>query len=66
MSVRVLVNTDLCEGHGLCVVSAPDVFELGEDEKAIVLKVEMIDEVLMRVDDAILRCPVQAITRTTV
>jgi ferredoxin len=39
------------------------VFELGDDEKAVVLPVELTDDVLRRVDDAILRCPVQAISR---
>jgi ferredoxin len=61
--VEIMVDTDLCEGHALCVTAAPDVFELGDDEKAIVLPVELTDDVLKRVDDAILRCPVQAISR---
>jgi ferredoxin len=61
----VTVDTELCEGHGLCIASAPDVFELGEDERAVVLDVEVTEEVLRAVDDAILRCPVQAISRTS-
>ena len=61
--VEIIVDAELCEGHALCVTAAPDVFEIGDDEKAIVLPVELTDDVLRRVDDAILRCPVQAISR---
>ena len=61
--VEIVVDTDLCEGHALCVAAAPDVFEMGDDEKAIVLAVELTDSILKQVDDAILRCPVQAISR---
>jgi ferredoxin len=61
--VEIVVDSDLCEGHALCVTAAPDVFEIGDDEKAFVLPVELTDEVLKRVDDAILHCPVQAISR---
>jgi ferredoxin len=61
--VEIVVDTELCEGHALCVTAAPDVFEIGDDEKSIVLPVELTDDVLRRVDDAILRCPVQAISR---
>lgn len=31
---RVHVDTHLCEGHGLCIDLAPEVFDLGEDEVA--------------------------------
>ena len=61
--VEIVVDTALCEGHALCVTAAPDVFEIGDDEKAVVLPVELTDDVLRRVDDAIMRCPVQAISR---
>ncbi len=61
--VEIIVDAELCEGHALCVAAAPDVFEIGEDEKAIVLPVELTEDILKQVDDAILRCPVQAISR---
>ena len=61
--VEVIVDADLCEGHALCVAAAPDVFEMGDDEKAYVLPVELSEDILKQVDDAILRCPVQAISR---
>ena len=61
--VEIVVDATLCEGHALCVSAAPDVFEIGDDEKAVVLDVELTDDILGQVDDAILRCPVQAISR---
>lgn len=60
--MRVVVDTDICEGHALCLRSAPEVFELGDDDRAMVNDVDLTDEVLARVKDAIMRCPVQAIT----
>jgi ferredoxin len=61
--VEIIVDADLCEGHALCATAAPTVFEIGDDEKAIVLPVELTEEILKQVDDAILRCPVQAISK---
>jgi ferredoxin len=60
--LRVVIDTAICEGHALCVVAAPSVFELGEDDRAIVMDVELTDDVLVLVEDAIVRCPVQAIS----
>ena len=34
---RVIVDTDLCQGHGVCTGEAPEVFELGDDERVRVL-----------------------------
>jgi ferredoxin len=60
--MRVVVDTDLCEGHALCLNAAPDVFELDEDDRAIVSAVDLTGDVLARVGAAVIRCPVQAIS----
>jgi ferredoxin len=60
--MRVVVDTDICEGHALCLRAAPEVFELGDDDRAMVHEVDLTGEVLAKVQDAIMRCPVQAIT----
>ena len=31
-TVRVEVDMELCQSNGLCCISAPDVFELGDDD----------------------------------
>lgn len=36
-SFRVIVDSDLCQGHGVCTGEAPEIFELGEDERVCVI-----------------------------
>ena len=51
-----------CEGHALCVVFAPTVFVMDDEaERAIVADVEITDELLPGVRQAVNSCPVQAI-----
>ena len=64
-SSRIEVDLDMCEGHALCVIVAGTVFELNEDEKAVVLDVELTDQQLAEVQTAIIRCPSRAITLRT-
>jgi ferredoxin len=59
--MRVTVDQDLCEGNGLCVKAAPEVFELGDDDKAQVLIERPGEELRARVETAARRCPRQAI-----
>ncbi len=60
--VRVAVDSQLCEGHGLCLGSAPAVFEMGPDEHAYVTETEITSELLPGVRAAAQICPTQAIT----
>jgi ferredoxin len=57
--VRVRVDRDLCIGVGNCVAYAPTVFELDEENKAVVLDPASVD------DDTVLEaaksCPESAI-----
>jgi ferredoxin len=57
--IRVEVDRDLCIGSGDCVESAPDVFALDEEGKAVVLSQDAapVDEIV----DAARNCPVTAI-----
>jgi len=58
-AVRVRVDRDLCIGVGNCVAYAPTVFELDEENKAVVLDPASVD------DDTLLEaaksCPESAI-----
>ena len=60
MSYRIVVDRVKCQGIGACVGSAPDVFEIDSEGKAIVINAEGSD------DDTILEaaeaCPLEAIT----
>jgi ferredoxin len=59
--VRVEVDMELCQSNGLCCISAPDVFELGDDD---ILRYQPAPDESLReaVAEAELGCPVQAIT----
>jgi ferredoxin len=54
------IDRELCYGFGDCVSSAPDVFELDADEKAIVVDANAAsrDDLV----EATANCPVNAIT----
>ncbi|HID32212.1 MAG TPA: ferredoxin [bacterium (Candidatus Stahlbacteria)] len=58
--MRVVVDPDLCTGCGICVDTAPEVFELVEDIAQV--KMETVDEVYQdAVRQAADECPSQAI-----
>jgi ferredoxin len=58
---KVRVDTRLCEGHALCIDSAPEVFDLGDDDVATC--VETPPEAMWdKVQAAINSCPRQAIS----
>lgn len=42
--MRIEVDTDLCQGHGMCVLEAPDVFALPKGADTVDVKVERPDE----------------------
>jgi ferredoxin len=57
--IEITVDRALCIGSGDCVDTAPDVFQLDEDDKAVV-----VDADAAPVDDVIAaagNCPVSAI-----
>ena len=54
------IDRELCYGFGDCVSSAPGVFELDEDEKAVVI--DPNGGAREDLEDAASNCPVMAIT----
>lgn len=59
--MKVLVDPDLCEGHGKCEAAAPEVFELGDDDLSHVLVDDVPEALRPKVENAIRLCPRQAI-----
>ncbi len=57
--MRVKIDRSLCQGLGNCVVSAPSVFKLDEEGKAIVLDPGSVSEEKLR--EAAEICPFDAI-----
>ena len=60
-SMKVMVDTDMCEGHGKCEMAAPGIFKLGDDDLSIVLVDEVPKEREPDVERAIRLCPRYAI-----
>lgn len=61
--MRVHVDLDRCQANGLCVMAAPEVFDL-DDAGQLHYETDPDDELVLDVDDAARSCPVQAITLT--
>jgi ferredoxin len=60
--VKVNIDWDLCDGNGVCAGIAPEVFEVGDDLKLIVLQEEPPDELRSQVEQAVISCPKLAIS----
>ncbi len=60
--MKVIVNLDVCDAHAACVLEAPDVFELGDDDDVVtLLQPEPSEDLRKQVVRAAESCPVQAI-----
>lgn len=60
--MRVVVDWGLCESNALCVLAAPEVFELQDDDTLLVLQETPDDSLRGKVDAAIRTCPKTAIS----
>lgn len=59
--MKVVVDRELCQGHGQCVIVAPEIFDIDDDGYAVV-NIEWPDEKLQsKLHVAIRRCPAEAI-----
>ena len=60
--MKVTVNYDLCDGHGQCVMAAPEVFDLpGGADQVTVLEDQPAEMLREQVKEAAGMCPVAAI-----
>jgi ferredoxin len=62
-AMRVRIDREKCVSAGNCVVTAPTVFILDDDEKAALLEVASVDEDTLRVAAEL--CPTEAIVLET-
>ncbi len=60
--MRVVVDYDLCESNAVCMAVAPEVFEVRDDDFLYVLQEEPDESLRAKVEEAVARCPKQAIT----
>ena len=61
-TMRVVVDMNLCDLHGLCVEAAPEVFEIGDDGALRVLNGMPGPDLRAKVDKAVRECPTGAIS----
>lgn len=60
--MKMILDYELCEGHGECVVAAPEIFDLDEDgEKAVLLQEEPGEELRAQATEAVKICPIAAL-----
>lgn len=60
--MKVEVDFDLCESNALCMESAPEVFEVRDDDFLYVLQENPPEALRPKVEDSARRCPKGAIT----
>ena len=61
-AVRIVVDTQLCQGHGVCMGEAPEVFEVSRDGKLTVLRPEPPEEFRAQIEAAVKYCPTGALS----
>ena len=60
--MKVIVDLDVCQAHGDCVVAAPEIFDLGEEDDVVtVIDPEPGEELRAAAERAVQDCPVTAI-----
>lgn len=60
--MKATVDADLCSGCSLCSATAPEVFEMGDDDVALVIADPVPADAEESAQDAADECPSEAIT----
>lgn len=60
--MRIVVDFDLCESNAVCMAIAPDIFEVRDDDFLYILNENPDESDRARVEEAVQRCPKQAIS----
>ena len=62
MGLRIVVDMDLCQGHGVCESEAPDLFEVDRDRKVAVLDETPDESQRTALELAVKYCPTHALS----
>jgi ferredoxin len=60
--MRVKVDWDFCQGHGVCCEEAPEVFALNDDGEMQLLQEEPDEALRSKVEKAVRFCPTRALS----
>lgn len=61
MTYRIIVDRDLCQGHGVCEGEAPEVFSVSKKGVLTVLDETPPDALRAKVEVAVQYCPTHAL-----
>jgi ferredoxin len=61
-SFKVEVDLDLCQGHAMCEVEAPDYFTVPKRGKVRILNTEPPEDDRAQIEQAVWACPTQALS----
>ncbi|CPR99685.1 ferredoxin [Mycobacteroides abscessus] len=61
MGYRVDVDTDLCQGHAMCELEAPDYFRVPKRGTVEILNNEPRDDARDEIERAVEECPARAL-----
>jgi ferredoxin len=60
--MRVVVDFDRCMSNAVCMDVAPEIFEVRSDNFLYILDERPAEELRGKLEDAVRRCPTQAIS----
>lgn len=59
--MKLVVNTETCDGHGQCLGAAPDLLAFGTNGQAKVIKDPLEEGDIEQAEDACYICPTQSL-----
>ncbi len=59
--MKIVIDYDMCQGHGNCEGDAPEVFQLDDDGNVQILLENPPEELRRKVELAVKYCPTRAI-----
>jgi ferredoxin len=59
---RVEVDLDLCQGHAMCELEAPDYFRVPKKSQVEIVDSEPPDEARPQIEQAVWACPTRALS----
>jgi sterol 14-demethylase len=62
MGFRIVVDDDLCQGHGVCESEAPELFEVNRERKVELLDATPSDDRRRAAELAVKYCPTHALS----
>jgi len=60
--MKIVIDYDLCEGNAVCMKVAPEVFVVGDDDRARLINKAPGEDLRPKVEAAVRRCPRQALS----